>query len=95
MLAIDQTFFDSLKVVIKDRDTNKPGGDEIIASTSISVYEIIKYGEVSGWFQLNRNSKSMNENEDSLDVTKYELGKISLQISYKPKYELAYRHGDG
>ena len=88
-------YFDSLKVVIKDRDTNKLGGEDVIASTSIPVYEIIKYGEVSGWFQLNRNSKTINGNEDSLDVTKYDYGKISLQISYKPKYELAYRHGDG
>ena len=66
----------------------------MIATTSIPIYEIIKYGEVSGWFQLNRNDDkkikiNYDDNVDGLDA------KISLQILYKPKYELAYRHGDG
>ena len=86
-------FLSSLKVIIKDKDTST-GEDDIIASTSIPVYEIIKYGEVSGWFQLNmKNGKkirsSVEDPSGGLDA------KISMQILYKPKYELAYRHGDG
>ena len=81
-------------MVIKDRVTNKLGDEEVIASTSIPVYEIIKFGEVSGWFQLDRNSKNVTENKEANDAT-CDYGKILLQVTYKPKYELAYRHGDG
>ena len=87
-------FFSSLKVVIKDKVTNKIGSEEVIASTSIPVYEIIKFGEVSGWFQLDRNFKSVNDDKEVNDIT-YDYGKILLQVTYKPKYELSYRHGDG
>ena len=88
------TIFNSLKVIAKDKDAYKVGGDDIVASTSIPVFEIIKYGEVSGWFQLNKNSKQFKINSDNLDGTNTDA-QISLHISYKPKYELAYRHGDG
>ena len=86
-------FLSSLKVIIKDKDTTT-GEDDLIAATSIPVYEIIKYGEVSGWFQLNKaNGKKVKTTaEDGSGVFD---GKISMQILYKPKYELAYRHGDG
>ena len=87
-----QFFIPSLKVIIKDKDTNRVGDDDFIASTSIPVYELIKYGEVSGWFQLNKISTKAkgSKGEDGY----YSEGRISLQISYKPKYELAYRYGD-
>ena len=80
-------------MVIKDKDAST-GDDDLIAATSIPVYEIIKYGEVSGWFRLNKgNGKKVKTNLE------HDLGdldaKISMKISYKPKYELAYRHGDG
>ena len=88
-----EIFLNSLKVVIKDKDAST-GDDDLIAATSIPVYEIIKYGEVSGWFRLNKgNGKKVKTNLE------HDLGdldaKISMQILYKPKYELAYRHGDG
>ena len=80
-------------MIIKDKDT-ATGEDDLIAATSISVYEIIKYGEVSGWFQLNKaNGKKVKATGQ--DASGEFEAKISMQILYKPKYELAYRHGDG
>ena len=78
-----------MKVYIKDRDSLRLGEHDTVASTVIPVHEIIKYGEVSGWFQLNKSSNKSKSDPDD------EEGRISLRISYKPKYELAYRHGDG
>ena len=80
-------------MIIKDKDT-AAGEDDLIAATSIPVYEIIKYGEVSGWFQLNKaNGKKVKATGQ--DASGEFEAKISMQILYKPKYELAYRHGDG
>ena len=80
-------------MVIKDKDATT-GEDDLIAATSIPAYEIIKYGEVSGWFQLNKaNGKKVKATGQ--DASGEFEAKISMQILYKPKYELAYRHGDG
>ena len=78
-----------MNVYIKDSDSLRLGEHDTVASTFIPVHEIIKYGEVSGWFQLNKSSNKSKTDADD------EEGRISLRISYKPKYELAYRHGDG
>ena len=83
-----------MKVILKDKDENKIGGDDFVASTSIPVYELIKYGEVSGWFQLNKFNARAKDSTERGDDT-YNFGRISLQILYKPKYEIGYRQGDG
>ena len=71
-------------------DKDGQGGDDFIASTVIKVSELIKFGEVSGWFQLNE-TKDRTKRED----TNSQGGRISLKIIYKPKYEIGYRKGDG
>ena len=78
----------SLRVIVNDKDAH--GGDDFIASTVIKVSELIKFGEVSGWFQLCK-TKDRTKEED----INSQGGRISLKIIYKPKNELTYRNGDG
>ena len=82
--------------MVGDKCDNAFGGkDKLIASVPINVNEIIKYGEVSGWFQLRQKlnvlANSIANNND--DETSH--GRISLKVIYKPKFEIAYRKGDG
>ena len=78
-----------MRVIVNDKDTTH-GGHEFIASTVIKVSELIKFGEVSGWFQLNQ-TEDRAKNEDISS----QGGRISLKIIYTPKYEIGYRKGDG
>ena len=77
-----------MEVIVDDKDVY--GSDDFIAKTVIKVSELIKFGEVSGWFQLN-NKKDRTRKED----TNSQGGRIALKITYKPKYEIGYRKGDG
>ena len=67
-----------MEVIVDDKDVH--GSDDFIAKTVIKVSELIKFGEVSGWFQLN-NKKDQKRKED----TNSPGGRIALKITYKPK----------